>query len=53
MGKWGFARVNGARKGWHKASSTLMRFEASKTSIRLNKSIALGEALGNRAWKGY
>lgn len=63
IGKWGFVRVNAARKGWHNASyslsvrltptSTLIRFDASNTSIRLNKSTALGDASGNRFCKGY
>ena len=49
----GFAYVKAAKKGWHRASSTLIRFDASNTNIRLNRSIAFGEALGKRSFKGY
>ena len=52
IGKWGFARVSAARNGWHNASSTLMRFDASNTSMRLSRSIALADAVGKHVCSG-
>ena len=53
IGKCGFARVSAARNGWHKALSTLMRFDASNTNMRLSRSIAFADAFGKHVCNGY